>query len=126
MRLTKFALCLAALIAVPLTACGPTAQERCAGAKDTVTCMAVANSGGDVQDYLIGGLAGAALASQLSGGGSRPTVIDHAPRYNYRGPAYHTPVRSKTVTTTTRRSLFGGGTVTRTTTRYRSSYRSRR
>lgn len=123
----KLALCLAASIAaLPLAACGPTAQERCAGAKDVVTCTAVASSGGDVKDYLVGGLAGAALASQLSGGSSRSTVIHHAPRYDYRSAVYHAPARTRTVTTTTRRSLFGRGTVTRTTTSYRPSYRSRR
>ncbi|MGW8136837.1 hypothetical protein ACWGNZ_14655 [Sphingomonas zeae] len=128
--MTKIALLLAALVAVPLTACGPTAQERCAGAKDQVTCMTVASSGGDVQDYLVGGLAGAALASQLSGGAGRSTVVHHVatpmPSYDYRRAAYRAPVRTKTVTTTTRRSLFGGGSVTRTTTSYRPSFRSRR
>ncbi|WP_061778813.1 hypothetical protein [Sphingomonas sanguinis] len=126
MRMTRITLLLAAFVAVPLTACGPTPQERCAGAKDVVTCTAVVNSGGDVKDYLVGGLAGAALASQLSGGSARPTVIHHAPRYDYRSAAYYGPSRTRTVTTKTRRSLFGGGTVTRTTTSYRPSHRSRR
>ncbi len=128
MRLSKLALiCAASLAALPLVACGPTAQEQCAGAKDTVTCMAVASSGGDVKDYLVGGLAGAALASHLSGGSSRPTVIHHhAPATYYPRAAYRTPIRTRTVTTTTRRSLFGGGSVTRTTTSYRPSFRSRR
>lgn len=123
----RLAICLAAtLVALPLAACGPTAQERCAGARDVVTCAAVASSGGDVKDYLVGGLAGAALASQLSGGSARPTVVHHAPRYDYRSAAHYGPSRTRTVTTTTRNSLFGRGTVTRTTTSYRPSYRSRR
>lgn len=119
------------LLAVPalaLAACGPSVQEQCAGAKDVVTCETVARSGGDVQDYLVGGLAGAAIASAMTRPAAHPTVIHHAPAYGYR-PSYRSirqTAPTKTVTTTTRRGVFGSRSVTRTTTSYRPSYRSRR
>lgn len=114
-----------------LAACGPSAQQQCAGANDPVTCAAVARSGGDVSNYLVGGLAGAALASAMSRPHAQPTVIHHAPSYGYRyQPSSYRrdpfAARTKTVTTTTKRGLFGARTVTRTTTSFRPSYRSRR
>lgn len=119
---------LAATTSLAVAACGPTAREKCEGAKDVVTCIAAANSGSDASDLLMGGLAGAAISSALSRPAG-PTIIHHsapmnvADRRAYR-PYGFTP--SKTVTTTaTRRSLLGSRTVT-TTTRFRTSYRSRR
>lgn len=119
---------LVAVASLAVAACGPSVQEQCAGAKDPVTCTAVARSGGNVQDYLVGGLAGAAIASAMTRPAAQPTVIHHAPAYGYR-PSYRTirqTAPTKTVTTTTRRGLFGSRSVTRTTTSYRPSYRSRR
>lgn len=126
MKLSIFGL--VAVASLALAACGPSVQEQCADAKDPATCAAVARSGGGAQDLLLGGLAGAAVGSALSRPSAQPAVVTHAPAYGYR-PSYrsyrHT-APTKTVTTTTRRSLFGGTrTVTRTTS-YRSSFRSRR
>lgn len=117
-----------AVPALALAACGPSVQEQCSGAKDVVTCAAVARSGGNVQDYLVGGLAGGAIASAMTRPAAQPTVIHYAPAYGYRPSyrSYRQPAPTKTVTTTTRRGLFGSRSVTRTTTSYRPSYRSRR
>lgn len=123
MKLSIFGL--VAVASLALAACGPSVQEQCAGAKDPATCAAVARSGGSAQDLLLGGLAGAAVGSALSRPSAQPAVVTHAPAYGYR-PSYRHTAPTKTVTTTTRRSLFGGTrTVTRTTS-YRSSFRSRR
>lgn len=126
MKLSIFSL--VAVASLGLAACGPSVQEQCAGAKDPVTCTAVARSGGSAQDLLLGGVAGAALASTLSRPSAQPTVVHHAPSYGYR-PSYrsyrHT-APTKTVTTVTRRSLFGGTRSVTRTTSYRSSFRSRR
>ena len=103
-----------------LAACGPSVQERCQGAKDPVTCAAVAQSGGDVQDYLLGGLAGAAISGAMTGG-RHPTVVKHYHRPDYQ--SIPTDKHQRTTVTTTKRSLFGGHTVTRSTTwSSRSSY----
>jgi len=121
---------LTATAALAVAACGPTAREKCEGAKDVVTCLAAANSGGGAGDMLVGGLAGAAIASALHRPAASSTVIQHvAPSpVGYRSDrrAYgFTPAKSVMTTTTTRRGLFGSRTVTRTT-QFRSSYRSRR
>jgi hypothetical protein len=113
-------LSLAALAAIPLAACS-TVEERCASAKDPGECVKVANAGGDINDYLLYGMAGYMLANR----GGQQVIVQN--------PSYHGPYRtipsyassasrmaSKTVTTTTKKSLFGG-TKTSTTTTYRSS-----
>lgn len=117
MRRTYILLALAA--ATSLAACGPTVEQRCAGSKDPTMCAAVVHGGGDVKDYLVAGVAGAALARAVSGpSGPQHVVIDNRSR-GYGRPMVHT-----TTVTTTRRSLFGNRTVTRSTTR--TSARSRR
>lgn len=129
----------AALVAVAAPACTPqpSVAERCASAKDPAECVKVADAGGDVSDYLLYGMAGYMLSSAINGSGQRQTVIVSDPNYHgYRRPipSYAASrerfARSRTTTTTTKRSLFGGTkTVTRTSTwssrpSFRSSYRS--
>lgn len=114
----------ACLMAMPLAAC-ESAAEKCAKAANPAECSKVASAGGNVDDYLLYGMAGYMLSSAINGG-QRQTVI--MPDPNYRGyrrpiPSYQASrdyVRSRTVTiTSTKRSLFGGSTSTTTTTRYR-------
>ncbi|WP_328277733.1 hypothetical protein [Sphingobium sp.] len=130
----------ACLLAVPLTAC-ETAVDRCAKAAKPTECVKVAEAGGDIDDYLLYGMAGYMLSSSLNGG-QRQTVIVPDPSYRgYRRPipsyqASRDYVRSQIVTTTTtKQSPFGGTRSTTTVTRYQpmrtsfgstgfSSYRS--
>ncbi|MDX3908889.1 MAG: DUF1190 domain-containing protein [Sphingobium sp.] len=107
-------------------------QDQCARASNPAECVKVAAAGGDVNDYLLYGMAGYMLSSALNGG-QRQTVIVQDPHYRgYRRPiasyaASRDYVRQRTVTTTTRRSPFGQSTSTTTVSRstYRpSSYRS--
>jgi len=114
----------ACLMAVPLVACDSVA-DRCAKAANPAECVKVANAGGDVNDYLLYGMAGYMLSSALNGG-QRQTVIIPDPHYRgYRRPipsyqASRSYMQSRTVTTTsTKRNLFGGKTSTTTITRYR-------
>lgn len=123
---------LACLLAIPLAACESVA-DRCAKAANPAECVKVADAGGDVNDYLLYGMAGYMLSTAMNGG-QRQTVIVPDPHYSgYRRPipsyqASRDYVRSRTVTTTTTKSgLFGGKRTTTTVTRYRptsSSYRS--
>lgn len=128
----------ACLLAVPLTACESVAQQ-CAKAANPTECAKVADAGGNVNDYLLYGMAGYMLSSAINGGGQRQAVIVPDPGYRgYRRPipsyqASRDYVSKRTVTTTTtKRSLFGGTKTTTTTTRawsrpsYRSSFRSYR
>lgn len=96
----KIALVTAALAvaAASLSACGPTVQERCASAKDPAECVKVADAGGDVNDYLLYGMAGYMLGSM-----NGRTVIVQDPAYRgYRRPvpsyarSYTRAVESKT------------------------------
>lgn len=114
----------ACLLVMPLAACESAAQ-KCAKAANPAECAKVADAGGDIDDYLLYGMAGYMLSSAINGG-QRQTVIMPDPHYRgYRRPipsyqASRDYVRSRTVTTTsTKRSLFGGTTSTTTTTRYR-------
>lgn len=138
-RIRGFLIAALALAVVPLAACGPTAAERCASAKNVTECMGVANAGGDVGDYLTYGMAGYMLSSMVNGSGQRQQVIVADPSYRgYRRPisSYQDSVsrmrRSTVTTTTTKRGVFGGTkTTTRTTSwtsrpSYRSSFRSGR
>lgn len=122
----------ACLLAVPLAACESVA-EQCAKAANPVECAKVADAGGDVNDYLLYGMAGYMLSSAINGSGQRQPVIVADP--NYHGhrraiPSYQASpgfVRSRTVTTTTRRTVLGGTKTSVTTTRSYSrpaSYRS--
>lgn len=124
---------LACLLSIPLAAC-ETAAQRCAQAANPAECVKVADAGGDVNDYLLYGMAGYMLSSAMNGG-QRQTVIVPDPHYRgYRRPipsyqASRDYVRSRTVTTTTtKRGLFGGTKTTTSTARYSyrptSSYRS--
>ncbi|PZU13804.1 MAG: hypothetical protein DI606_04360 [Sphingobium sp.] len=138
--MTRGLLMLAAcLLAIPLAACESVA-EQCAKAANHAECVKVADAGGDVNDYLLYGMAGYMLSSAMTGG-QRQTVIVPDPSYHgYRRPipsyqASREYMRSKTVTTTTTKGgLFGGSKTTTTVTRYRpfrsssgsSSFRSRR
>ncbi|MBG6116778.1 uncharacterized protein YgiB involved in biofilm formation [Sphingobium sp. JAI105] len=128
---------LACLLCIPLAAC-ETAAQRCAQAANPAECIKVADAGGDVNDYLLYGMAGYMLSSAMNGG-QRQTVIVPDPHYRgYRRPipsyqASRDYVRSRTVTTTTtKRGLFGGTKTTTSTARYsyrpssfRSSFRRR-
>lgn len=119
----------AALAATTLLAsCGPTPQEQCASAKNPTECLQVSQAGGDVSDYLLYGMAGYMLSNALNGSGQRQPVIVQDPNYHgYRRPipsyqASRDYVRkSTTVTTTTKRSIFGGTKTSTTTTSYRAS-----
>lgn len=124
---------LACLLCIPLAAC-ETAAQRCAQAANPAECVKVADAGGDVNDYLMYGMAGYMLSSAMNGG-QRQTVIVQDPHYRgYRRPipsyqASRDYVRSRTVTTTTtKQGLFGGSRTTTSTSRYSyrptSSYRS--
>lgn len=73
----------AAAASLMLTGCGQSDADRCASASNPTECMAWSDAGGDVEDYLIGGMAGYMLGSVMSGG-SRQTVIVQNP--SYRGP----------------------------------------
>lgn len=116
----------ACLLAIPLAACESVAGQ-CAKAANPAECVKVADAGGDVNDYLLYGMAGYMLSSAINGG-QRQTVILPDPSYHgYRRPipsyqASREYMRSKTVTTTTtKRGLFGGSKTTTTVTRYRPS-----
>jgi len=127
-------LCVTAL----LSACGPSVAERCAQAKNPAECAQVASAGGDINDYLLYGMAGYMLSSAINGSGQRQSVIVADPNYHgYRRPiasyaASREHVRRATTTTvTTKRGLFGRTSTTVRTTSYtsrpsfsRSSYRS--
>lgn len=132
-------LLVACLLAVPLAACESVA-DQCAKAANPAECVKVANAGGNVNDYLLYGMAGYMLSTAMNGG-QRQTVI--VPDPGYQGhrrpiPSYQASrdyMRSRTVTTTTtKRSLFGGSKTTTTVAHYRpfrsslgsSSFRSRR
>lgn len=119
----------ACLSLMPLAACGPTVQERCTGAKDMPTCMAAAQSGGDMKDMLIGGAASAALATAMARPSAPPVIVHHAAPVSYHYQRsyspYRAPMRTRTVTTV-RTTPFGGRSFTSTTTSYRPSFRSRR
>ncbi|SEI68657.1 hypothetical protein SAMN05518849_101556 [Sphingobium sp. AP50] len=127
----RYLLMLAAcLLAIPLAACESVA-DQCAKAANPAECAKVASAGGNVNDYLLYGMAGYMLSSAMNGG-QRQTVIVPDPHYRgYRRPipsyqASRDYVRSRTVTTTTtKRSLFGGTKTTTSNTRfsYRPSYR---
>lgn len=121
------------LAASLLSACGPTVAERCTQAKNPVECQQVASAGGDVQDYLLYGMAGYMLSSAINGSGQRQPVIVADPHYQGHRrviPSYSASAervrRSTVTTTTTKRGLFGRTkTVTRTTSYVsRPSYRS--
>ncbi len=130
--MTRLRLIVLAALAMPaLAACGPTAEQRCTGAKDLVTCTALVAPGRGSTDALLAGAAGAAIGATLAGGRSNPTTIVAAPvAPTYAGRFHDRAQRSRTVTTT-RRGIFGTRTVTRTTTTssrpsYSSSFRHRR
>jgi hypothetical protein len=118
----------AAASALLLSACGPTPQEQCATAKNPAECLQVAQAGGDVNDYLLYGMAGYMLSSAINGAGQRQPVIVQDPKYygtRRAIPSYQASrdyVRKSTSTTvTTKRSIFGGTKTTTTTTSVRSS-----
>lgn len=123
----------AALAGAALLSACSSAAERCASAKNPAECQQVVGAGGDVDDYLLYGMAGYMLSSAVNGAGQRQAVI--VPDPGYRG--YRRPVasydaspalvrRSTTTVTTTKRSAFGGTKATTRTTSYSSRpvYRS--
>lgn len=121
--------------AMLLSACG--SDDQCAKASNPAECAQVAQAGGDVNDYLLYGMAGYMLSSAINGAGQRQPVIIADPNYHgYRRPipsyAHSRDFvrRSTTTVTTTKRGVFGTRTTTRTSTfssrPYRSSFRSRR
>lgn len=130
--LRGFLMAMACLLAIPLTACESVA-EQCAKAANPTECVKVADAGGDVNDYLLYGMAGYMLSSAMNGGQRQPVIVPDPSYHGYRRPipsyqASREHMRSKTVTTTTtKRGLFGGSKTTTTVTRYRpfrSSFRS--
>lgn len=115
--MNKIAIALTTAAALTVTACGPSVKEQCAQAKDPAQCVAVANAGGDVNDYLLYGMAGYMLGSM-----NGQTTIIRDP--SYRGPVRPVPSYARayekaTVKTTVKSNW--GGTKTTTTTTYRSS-----
>ncbi|WP_172704986.1 hypothetical protein [Sphingomonas sp. LH128] len=69
----------AAAAALSLTACA--GNDRCTSAENLTECRKWTDAGGDVDDYLVGGMAGFLIGQQLSGGQNRT--------YIYRDPGYH-------------------------------------
>ncbi len=74
-----------------LAACAQ--EDRCASASNPAECRQWADAGGDINDYLVGGMAGYMLGSMMNGG-RRETVIVRDP--GYRGPirSLHSPIPS--------------------------------
>ncbi len=131
------------MASLSLVSCAET--DRCATAAKPDECRHVRSAGGDVNDYLLYGMAGYMLANAVNGSGQRQPVL--VPDPDYRGQrraiaSYRASPgfvrRSTTITTTTARPAnvtSPGRTVTRSVTRssamprysapsYRSSFRS--
>lgn len=69
-----------------LSACG---EDKCATAENAAECRQWVGAGGDVNDYLVGGMAGYLIGRHMAGGQQQP--------YIYRDPGYHgsyRPMRS--------------------------------
>ena len=120
----KIAIAAALAASFLVSACGQSAAERCMEASNPKECFQVAEAGGDINDYLLYGMAGYMISSAINGAGKRQPVIIADPHYRgYRRPipsyqASRNYVRKSTVTkTTTKRSWLGGTkTTTKTTT----------
>lgn len=70
--------------ALSLAACSSSDPvDRCATSSNPAECTAWTDAGGDVEDYLIGGMAGYMLGSYMSGG-KKVTYVMANP--NYHGP----------------------------------------
>lgn len=84
-----------ALAAVMLSGC-TTDADRCAQASNPAECIKWADAGGDIEDYLVGGLAGYALASVTQGGRQQTVIVQN---HSYHGPQRHLrrPLVSKDV-----------------------------
>lgn len=82
MRIT---ILLAASLAVLLSGCGIAQPDRCESTARPDECRAWGSAGGDVSDYLVGGMAGYMLASR---GGQTVVVRDAGYRGAYR-PLHH-------------------------------------
>ncbi|MFC0683076.1 hypothetical protein [Novosphingobium clariflavum] len=67
-----------AVLTVPLAACD---TDRCQTASNPAECRQWSDAGGDIDDYLIGGMAGYAIG-RITSGGQQQT-------YLYRDPGYH-------------------------------------
>ncbi len=129
----RLSLIVACALALPALAACTTDQDRCAQSAKPAECMQVSKAGGDVNDYLLYGMAGYMLSTALNGSGQRQPVIVSDPNYHghRRTIASYSASparlhRQTVTTTTTKRGIFGG---TKTTTRTsswssRSSYRS--
>lgn len=75
----------AAVAALSLSACTSDA-ERCQQSSNPGECMKWADAGGDVSDYLVGGMAGYMLANVMQGGRQQTVIVQN--------PGYHGPYRS--------------------------------
>ena len=77
---------IAATAVIGLSACG---EDKCATASDPSECRQWVGAGGDINDYLVGGMAGFLIGRHMSGGQQQS--------YIYRDPGYHgayRPMRS--------------------------------
>jgi hypothetical protein len=125
----KKSLFAALAMSVTLAACGQSINDRCMEAANPKECVQVANAGGDVNDYLLYGMAGYMLSNAMNNG-HRQTIIVQDPGYHgYRRPvqSYQTSRarvfagKVDTTTTTTKRGLFGGTKQIVKTTSYNST-----
>lgn len=76
---------IATIAALSLIVGGCANSDQCLKASNPNECRAWTDAGGDVNDYLIGGMMGYMLASHMVGG-QRVTYIE-------RNPSYHGPTR---------------------------------
>lgn len=74
-----------AAAALALTACS-VQQDECFRASNPAECASWRDAGGDVQDYLVGGMAGFMLGRATSGGQQQTVIIANP---SYHGPARH-------------------------------------
>lgn len=72
--MTKHLIALAMAASLTLTAC---AEDKCASASNPAECRAWTDAGGDIDDYLMGGMIGYMLANR----GGQPVIV--------RDPGYH-------------------------------------
>jgi hypothetical protein len=68
------------------TACSDEAPDECLRSKNPQECNQWRDAGGDVSDYLIGGIAGFALAKVMDGGRQQTIIVHDA---HYQGPPRH-------------------------------------
>lgn len=86
--MTKHLIALAAIASLTLTAC---AEDKCAKASNPAECRAWSDAGGDIDDYLVGGMIGYMMANR---GGQTVIVRDPGYRGTYRPLRHPLPPES--------------------------------